>query len=221
MTAPCDRFERERLAELPAEDARDAEAAAHLEGCAACRASRDRYRRIARAMRDVGAGHVRRPDHLARLWARLDAPRARRWPRWGWLAAPALGLAAAAALLVWLGRGGPAPAAPRFAVDVIAQDKVALRGDARIGDRLRVRARAGAAVWIYRNDRELLLVCPRACRRDGDALIAELALDAIGRYQVVWLSTARGPAPGGALEQDVAAASAAGIAYELRELAVE
>ncbi len=248
MSAPCDRFEREHLAELLALDALDPEARAHLDRCADCGPRLAEYERIARAMREIGAAHQRRPDHLARLWARIDerkriagwgprglrpwggaeprgidAPPARRPGRWPWLAAPALGLAAAVALIWWLRGGEPAPGepAPRFAVEVVSQHAVAVRGDARLGDRLRVRARAGAAVWIYRNDRELLLACPRDCARDGDALIGEVALDAIARYQIVWLSTASAPAPGGELERDVAAASAAGATHELREIVVE
>lgn len=217
MSAPCDRFEREHLAELLALDALDAEAAAHLESCAECRPRRTAYERIALAMREIGATHVRRADHVARLWAHLDdAPRSKR--RWLRFAAPAVGLAAAIALIWWLGRGDPPP---RFAVEVVAQDAVALRGEAKLGDRLRVRARAGAEMWVYRNDRELLLVCPRDCVRDGDAVVGEVALDAIGLYQIVWLSTASGPLPRGELERDVAAATAAGAAHELREIAVE
>jgi hypothetical protein len=218
VSAPCDRFERDHLAELLALDALDAEARLHLETCAACRPRRDAYQRIALAMREIGATHVRRADHVARLWAHGDAPRSRSPRRWLRFAAPVVGLAAAVALIWWLRRGDPPP---RFAVEVVAQSAVALRGDARLGDRLRVRARAGAAMWIYRNDRDLLLVCPRDCARDGDALVGEVALDAIGRYQIVWLSTASGPLPGGELERDVAAATAAGAAHELREIAVE
>lgn len=217
MSAPCDRFEREHLAELLALDALDAEAAAHLESCAECRPRRAAYERIALAMREIGAPHVRRTDHVARLWTHLDdAPRPKR--RWLRFVAPAVGLVAAIALIWWLGRGDPPP---RFAVEVVAQDAVAFRGEAKLGDRLRVRARAGAAMWIYRNDHDLLLVCPRDCVRDGDAVVGEVALDAIGRYQIVWLSTASGPFPGGELERDVAAATAAGAAHELREIAVE
>ena len=89
------------------------------------------------------------------------------------------------------------------------------------GVRVRVRARVGAAVWIYRNDHELLLQCPRACARDGEALAAERPLDEVARYQIVWLSTAAVPAPTGDLARDLAAATAAGATHELRELRVE
>jgi hypothetical protein len=220
VSAPCDRFERDHLAELLAPGALDGDARAHLDRCVDCGARVAGYQRIARAMRDIGASHVRRPDHLARLWAQLDAPPMRRPGRWLRFAAPAVALAAAAALIFWL-RGGEPP--PRFAVEVISHGAIAIRGDAGLGDRLRVRARAGAAVWIYRNDRELLLACPRDCERDSDALTGEVTLDAIGRYQIVWVSAASAPAPapGGELERDVAAASAAGASHELREIVVE
>jgi len=223
VSTTCERFEDEQLAELLALDSLDADARAHLESCAACRSRRDEYEKIARALREVGATHVRRADHAARLWAHLDARRSRSPWRRARFAAPVAALAAAAALIWWLGRADPLP---RFAVEVVAQNEVVNRadarlGDGRLGDHLRVRARVGAALWIYRNDRDLLLVCPRDCVRDGDALVGEIALDAVGRYQIVWLSTGSGPPPGGELEQDVAAATAAGAAHELREIAVE
>lgn len=218
MSAPCDRFEREHLAELLDLDSLDAEARAHLESCTVCRSRREAYERLARAMREIGATHERRADHVSRVLAHVDAPRASspwRWPRF---AAPAIGLVAAIALVWWLRRGEPPP---RFAVEVVGRTAVALRGDARLGERLRVQARTGAAVWVYRNDRELLLVCPRDCVRDGDTLVGEVGLDTVGRYQIVWLSSANGPLPGGELDRDVATAAAAGATHELRELLVE
>lgn len=217
MSAPCDRFERDHLAELLALDELAGEPRAHLAGCADCSARAASYERIAVAMREVGALAVRRPDHLARLWAQIDEPR-RRPGRWWWAGTLAAGLAAAVALAWWLRAGDPAP---RFAVEVVHGDAVALRGDARLGDRLRVRARTGTAVWIYRNDRELLLACPRACSRDGDAVVGEIVLDAVARYQIVWLSTDRTPAPGQGIERDIAVASASGADHELREIVVE
>jgi len=142
----------------------------------------------------------------------------RRARRVGWWAGPALAFAAAVALVWWL---RPAPATPRFAVEIVALGPRTQRGDAHLGDRLRVVARAGAAIWIYRNNRELLRVCPRDCRADGEQLRVELELDAIGRYQIVWLSSDRAPAPAGDVERDVAAARAAGAVHELRDVEVE
>lgn len=204
-------------------------APAHLEGCAACRAALARYRRLAGGLAALAAAAPpRRPDHVARALAAARAEASEVTPlrprrRAVAALAPLLALAAAVALLWWLRRGSEAPRAPevRFAFRVVKQRGPALRGDAQLGDELRVTLPPGSALWLYRNDRELLLVCPRDCRRDGAALTAARVLDAIGRYQLVWLSTERVPAPTGELEDDVAAARAAGATHELRELDVE
>jgi hypothetical protein len=138
--------------------------------------------------------------------------------------------------LWWLRRAEPSR--PQFAVEIYApQPPVmgieagagmdidapkprALRDEAHLGEVMLVTTDPGTAIWIYRNDRELLRVCPRDCGRDGDRLKAEIKLDTIGHYQIVWLSTERVPVPTGELEADVAAARAAGAKHELRDLEV-
>jgi hypothetical protein len=207
----------ERAAQIvdPADiDPRDA----HVAGCADCQVQLAALRRIAGAMRDVGSTRQRAPDHLARVWATLDrAPASSRRARTTIVAATAVVLAAAAALLVWL-RTPARP--PRFEIDIVDGQSAPIRGDAHLGDRLRIRARAGASVGVrvYRNDRELLLECPRMCRRDGGAYVGDVTLDAVARYQVLWLDgtmpAARSP------DEDVAAASSNGARFELRELEV-
>ena len=228
MSERCDRFERERLADVldePHGGAGDAGLAEHLDGCDDCRAARAGYERIARTLVDLGTGAERRSDHVARVLATAaaEAPSraapVRRARRVAWWAGPALAFAAAVALVWWLRR--PGPAAPRFALEIVARDELALRGDAHLGDHLRVTARPGAAIWIYRNDRELLRVCPRDCRAADGGMTVELELDAIGRYQVVWLSTDRAPLPAGDVERDVAAARATGAVHELRDIEVQ
>jgi hypothetical protein len=199
----------------------------HVAGCADCQAQLAAMRRIARAMRDIGSDARRAPDHLERVWATLDrevgthlshTSRTRRKTMIGVGAAAGI-LAMAAGTLLWLRR--PAPA-PRFAVDVInSSEGAAIRGDAHLNDRLRVRARADRAVTVrvYRNDSELLLECPRACRREGDTLVGDVALDAIARYQVLWIEGAT-PPPATTLDADIASVTAAGARYDLRELEV-
>lgn len=204
---------------------------AHLEGCAECRAALAGLQRLTGAIVELSGTARRRPDHVARVLAANQARAAQVLPlrrsarrRVAVFAAPLVALAAGIALVWWLRRdpATPAhPAAPRFAFEVVAQHGAALRGDAQLGDRLRVSAHPGAALWIYRNDVELLLVCPRDCRRSGDALAGELPLDSIGRYQIVWLSTDRLPPPSGDLQRDIAAARAAGATHELRDLEVQ
>lgn len=165
--------------------------------------------------------------------------------RWARRMAPLLALAAAIALGWWLrrgveqegltrgGDGGAVDAAvdgvaegTRFAFEIVTKDRPVLRGDAQLGDTLRVNVRAGSALWVYRNDRELLLVCPRDCRREGadgarGPWVGEVTLDAVGSYQLVWISTEAAPAPRGELERDVTAARAAGATHELRDLTVQ
>jgi hypothetical protein len=233
----CDRFERERLADLlddaaPAADGAAEDARTHVEGCDDCRAARARYQRIARAIAELGTGAQRRSDHVARVLASADGGPAQvaaihPFQRLRRLAPVVAPLAiAAAVLLVWWLRRGPEPVAPQLAIEIVARGESTLRSgarpgsDARLGDRLRVTARAPAAIWIYRNDRELLRVCPRDCGRDGERLVTEVDLDAIGRYQIVWLSTDQVPLPVGDVERDVAAGRAAGAVHELHELDV-
>lgn len=226
---PCDRVETERLIDA---DELDAAAREHVAGCAPCEARLAGYRRIAGALRALGASHAVPADRRERLLATIDAlpaeaPRdriafadRRSARRWRTHAVAAVGLAAAAVLALWL-TSDRAPVAPRFELAVLAGTGEPTRGDARLGERLRVRARLGSSIGIriYRNDRELLLECPRGCTRDGGVMIGEITLDAIARYQIVWFD---GPLPpsAGELDRDVAAAAAAGARYELRELEV-
>jgi anti-sigma factor RsiW len=216
----CDRFARAHVAELEDDLAADATLAAHLESCADCRADRERYQRIARAMADLGTDAQRSPDHVARVLAAATSPA--RVPahvaqrrRVAWLGVPLL--AAATILVWWLLRDREVQ---RFAIEIVERDRPSLRGEARLGDRVRVTLRAGDALWIYRNDHELLQVCPRDCDRRGERLIGERELDVVGRYQIVWLSTDRAPPPIGDMEHDIAAAGAAGATHELREIEV-
>lgn len=233
MSQRCGRFERERLADALDEHGRGSSdhgdpepLAAHLESCADCRADRLRYERIAHALADLGGGVQRRSDHVDRVLAAAATNASlRRAPlqptrRAVQRIAPLLAVAAAVAVVWWLRPDG-APGGPQFAVEIVARGSRTLRGDAQLGDRVRVTARPGAALWIYRNDRELLRVCPRDCRRDGDRLVTELDLDTIGHYRIVWLSTDGVPPPAGNVESDVAAARATGAVHELRDVEVQ
>lgn len=220
MSEPCQRFERELLEQLTPEGELSGEAAQHLATCQECQELRRRYQRVFSALRAQGSGAARRGDHVARVLAAAQ-PRPQPARRWA-VAGAALALAAALTLWWRLRPTEPGePVAPEFAVEVIAQAGPTLRGDAQLGDRLRVSLRAGAAVWIYRNDRELLLVCPRDCKRQGNGVVGEVAIDQVGRYQVVWLTPAPRLAASGRLEEDVAAARGAGARHELREIEVQ
>jgi hypothetical protein len=214
--ARCDRVELERWVD-PTD--LDAEATAHVAGCADCTARLAGYRRMVDAMRDVGTRRVRARDHRARLHAAIDRDAGVRRRRVAMIAAGAVAIAAAVVIAIWLSRD--TAAAPRLQIAIVRGDGAIVRGDAGLGDRLRVVARDGAqiAIRVYRNDRELVLDCPRACRRDGGAQTGELVLDAVARYQIVWLD-GPAPPPTGALDPDIEAAVAAGARHELREIDV-
>ena len=187
--------------------------AAHVAGCAECQAQLAAVRRITGAMREAGAHAKRKPDHLARVWATVERPRRNWLPYAG---AGTVLVAAAAVLVFWLRRPDPAP---RFDIDFVASSGEPVRGDAKLGDRMRVRAREGKAiaVRVYANDRNLVLECPRACRTSDGAMIGEITLE-IAKYQVLWID---GTVPvTGTVDGDIAAAKAAGAKHELRELEV-
>jgi hypothetical protein len=155
---------------------------------------------------------------LARIDAQaVAAPvplRPRRAARWVALAAPAL--AAAAAVVLWLGRdrAAPADAEPAALSVVVTPGAAARRGDApaTVGDVLAAVARPGAELRIYRGDHVLLVRCPgqAACRVAADGAPAvDWPLAAPGRYRAFAVA-GTAPAPTGDLDADLAAAARAG-----------
>lgn len=215
MSEPCQRFEREFLEALAADGGLPDEAAQHVATCQECQEQRRRYQRLLSALHAQGSDAPRRTDHVARVLAASRPSPVRRW------AAAGAVVALAAALALWWRLRPSESIVPELAVEVIAQAGPTLRGDARLGDRLQVRARAGAAVWIYRNDHELLLVCPRDCQQEHGVVQGEVTIDQVGSYQVVWLSPAPALEATGQLEADIAAARAAGARHQLREFEVQ
>lgn len=149
-------------------------------------------------------------------------------PQRPWIAIAA-SLAAAAALLLWLARPTPstpeptpgphdqvAPA-PRLELRTIAGSGVMRGTEAHVGDELELRAttagHAEAELWVYANDRTLLLRCPNqaGCSREGDELRGHLPLRGRGRIQAVLvLSDGPIPPPEGALGPDARRAAEAG-----------
>jgi hypothetical protein len=207
----CDRFERERLA-----DVGDAAGDEHLATCASCRAAAGRYARVAGLVADAGRERPLPDGWDERLLARLVTDRRRR-PRWIVPAAAVAVVAAAAvaALLLW-----PDPGPPSVALAARIEEGAGGRRAAvpRPGDRVAIDARTGrwrhAELRLYRNDRELAARCADAppCRRDGDRLSATFALDAVGRYRVLLVvGNDRAPEPSGAgLDADATAAAGGG-----------
>jgi hypothetical protein len=226
MTVPCDLLEREGLL-----DRDDERALRHIEECAECRALLDKHQRIRAAFPRLGAAHGQRPDFEARMLAAIaregeGKPARRRW--WGL----GLGVAAAAAVaaaLLFLLMDRSAPQVAGLRIEVMAGGAATRTTMHQVGDILDIHASAGGAAHaelrVYRNDTDLVLHCPSAadarCTRRDHALAARLVLDAMGRYQVLWLtSDTRLPGPGSSLEHDVARAARDGARHELREIEV-
>ena len=138
----------------------------------------------------------------------------------------ALGATAAAALAaVLLLQPCAAPAPTGLEVAVITAPGLTRRGDAAVGDLLRVRARLDRThveLRIYLGTR-LVTRCPGSapCRHDGSVTELEWKLSEAGTYQIVLLSsTSNIPAGDGTLDRDLLDARVAGASIETRPLTV-
>ncbi len=175
--------------------------------------------RIEAALRTIGAEHEPPVGWQARVLARTTRARQRR--HWWLLALPGLAVAAAITVL-WL---RPKHA---FELDVAIESSgdVVRGGSAKVGDTLHASARgpgAHRAVWIYHDDRELVLACPggAACRHDGDTLIADVTFATPGTYEIAALvSDTELPAPAGSFDGDVAPAVKAGATQYVQTVTV-
>lgn len=211
----CHRFEEEGLQE---EDLND-EQRAHLASCARCSAELEASRKIISALPRIGELHALRPDARAKLWSAIEsgqtAPSSRRL--FFRSAAAISGLAAAAAILFILLPPPPPEALLRY--EAIAQNNDVRSGDQlAAGDLLRVQVakRAGehSDLRIYREHKIL------AARQFGEGpLKLELRIEAPGAYEIVLLLAKNiPPAEPKSVDEDISAAVAAGIEYQLREL---
>jgi hypothetical protein len=225
MTEPCNLLEREGL--LDRDD--DERARAHIEECANCRALWHKHQRVRSAFTELGAAHEPRPDFEARMLAAIARQQAGARGRWQWWGLGLGAAAAAAAAVVFLLMDRSAPQVAELRIEVIAGGAATRTTMHQVGDILDIQATPGGAAHaelrVYRNDTDLVLHCPSAadarCARQGHALTARLVLGAMGRYQILWL-TSDTPllAPETSLEHDVARAARAGARHELREIEV-
>ena len=189
----------------------------HRADCADCARAHASRQELLEALPLIGAGRTGDPRWQAQVWRRIDRERGAGWLRWRW---PIVGvLAAACAVLLWIGRPGARDGRPTFET---FQDGVAMRGNSLVaGARLRVRVNATSQVWIYRGDR-LVLQCPTpaaACARDADGMTVEMILTTAGRYQAFAVD-ASAQQPSGSLDQDSAALESAGTSYVVHHLLV-
>ncbi len=175
--------------------------------------------RIEAALARLGDEHEPPPGWEARVLAAVGATR-RRW--WAY-AVPGMALAAAAAsALVVLHRPSPA-----LALNVEVKHSAVFRGDdASVGDVAHVVVSGGKgarAIWVYREDVQLVLRCPGdpTCRISDASTEVDLPLTSAGRYTVVAVTAAGSlPAPTGTYVADTAAARDAGLDVQQSHLTV-
>lgn len=173
--------------------------------------------RIEQALGKLGADLHPPAGWEARVLAGRKVPR----PWWVW-SLPAVALAAAAVLLLWLRRPPPSmqlafeirhlsgePAMRSGAETVHLEDSFTVA----------VTGRQHRALWLYLND-QLLIACPgdATCQVEPAALRATWRPTTVGKYVVVAVTSEQVvPAPTGALDADLAAAlSARGEVQERR-----
>lgn len=200
----------------------------HRDECLDCRREHEARGELVRAFRSVGARDGE-PRWQARVWQQI-AEEARPWwasPWLGW--GTALAAAAVLALVVTTqglfhrdqGKLGDDGARPRFE---IVSTPVAMRStSAGIGDRVKIWVHAWQEARIYRAER-LLLRCTAAAAQPGctsaeSGVLAEHAFTLPGDYQLVIVPTGIAE-PAGSLDRDLAAITAGGGTYQLRELPV-
>lgn len=175
--------------------------------------------RIEAALAGLGAEHEPPTGWEARVLATVGANR-RRW--WAY-AAPGVALAAAAAIAVVVLRQPP----PALALNIDVKHSARFRGDeATVGDVARIAVSGGRgarAIWVYREQVQLVLRCPGdpTCRISDASTEVDLTLSSAGTYHVVALTGgSRLPAPTGDYGVDTAAARDAGLDVRQDHLAV-
>lgn len=178
----CDRFDREGVERVERGDPLEG----HFAECADCLSKAGAYERIRGALSEMEEIYAPPPNWEAKVWAGIrrkeDGKR-----NWKWALAFATPLAAALVTVVVWPRG---EVLPSLQVEVIEANDQTVRGvTARPGDLLRLRATAPtdyAQLRVYRDD-QLVIHCSTEapCKREGDVVIADVPLKALGRYQPV------------------------------------
>jgi hypothetical protein len=208
----------------------------HREGCADCQHAHASREELIEALPLIGEGYTGDPRWQSNVWERIEGKRAR--ARWHWLLEGVL--AAACALLIWLGVGlrvGPDRPQEENAQDsLVPHDGLALvevvpRTDAmrskpgnvndrlrtaRVDDRLRISARLTSEIWVYHAGKMILRCGPHVsadrCTTDAQRRRVEIQLSRLGGYEVFVFEEAVGPTTG-RLYEDRAVLDRAGIRF--------
>ncbi|HEX2686218.1 MAG TPA: hypothetical protein VHN14_06350 [Kofleriaceae bacterium] len=190
----------------------------------------DPMARVEAALEQLGAEHRPPPGWDTHVLTVIGQPPWypwwRRW-RW-WIAIPMVALTAIVCLLP-IGLAGTERSSGDFAL-VLERKPVGptMRGNAaHIGDLVHVTATSRDryhAIWVYHNDRELLVACPAepSCRSTRHTTTANVTLNAIGPYTFLAVASDQPlPASQGSFDSDQAAAEEAGAKTKTEHLEVQ
>jgi len=206
----------------------------HREGCVDCRRAHTARHELVRAIAMADPAPRGDSDWQARVWQEIAGERVMQKPpqpsRWWWSLAPALALCAA--LVLWLRphelarpgstvRSSSADCMP--CIEIISGPVVKRSTSARVGDRVRISARRGDDIRVYRAD-QLVMRCtakaPSAdCVTADQSIVAETAFTTAGEYQLVVI---KGMViePVGSLSADLAPVIEAGGDPQLTDLSI-
>jgi hypothetical protein len=173
----------------------------HRETCVDCRRAHAARHELVRAIPMSNAPPGGESDWQARVWQQIAVEGKRRLPapstsRWWWSLAPAF----AACIVLVMGYrmrqrdldqlGEPLAVtytSPR--IEIISGPVVKRSTSARVGDRVRISARAGDDIRLYRAERLVMRCTGKTqspeCIRTERAIVAETAFETPGDYQLV------------------------------------
>jgi hypothetical protein len=213
------------------------EADAHRETCVDCRRAHAARHELVRAIPMSNAPPRGESDWQARVWQQIAVegkirPPAPTTSRWWWSLAPAF----AACIVLFVGYRNLQREPDRFAelrplaanyssprIEIISGPVVKRSTSARVGDRVRISARAGDDVRLYRAERLVMRCTAKApsaeCTRTDHGIVAETALAAPGDYQLVVIE-GMVIEPVGSLSSDLAPVIKAGGDPQITDLSI-
>jgi hypothetical protein len=209
----------------------------HRETCVDCRRAHAARHELVRAIPMSNAPPRGESDWQARVWQQI-AVEGKRQPqtpsksRWWWSLAPVF--AACVVLLVGYRTRQREPdefadlqplfqkyRSPR--IEIISGPVVKRSTSARVGDRVRISARAGDDIRLYRAERLVMRCTAKApsaeCTRTDHGIVAETAFDTPGDYQLVVIE-GMVIEPVGSLGADLAPVIKAGGDPQLTDLSI-
>jgi len=210
----------------------------HREGCVECRRAHAARHELVRAIAYADPAPRGDSDWQARVWQQIagagrTAVKPPRASRWWWSLGPAFALCAV--LVLWQGRrshesptgmtlshvASSSDSLPR--IEIISGPVVKRSTLARVGDRVRISARPGDDIRVYRAEHLVLRCTAKAssadCSNSDQSIVAETAFTTAGEYQLVVI---KGMViePVGSLSADLAPVIEAGGDPQLTDLSI-